>query len=530
MRFLRRLGAAGVGLFTGITVGLLLGDRDYVALGAAILFAILAFLLTRQLTPPAVRHDVYLLVALALTLRYAMAVTVNDASLAAGRGGFITGDDANYADFSWTLVQISRGQPVSIDYGGYLYLLGTFVYLETAIFALVGPNVLVVELLNAALGAGLVALVYDLCRRLFEDVRTSLIAGAIISFYPSLVLWSSLNLKDSLALFLIAAVLWLIVLFDRKPVVWIVLLMYLPLFLMESLRFYIFVGLAIVIPIGVLLAARQSWPHRIVLSALAIGLSGLLLIVQASGNGALSASLLARLESERAAMALGARTGFGRAVVLVQRGATYFIPIPSSSSPPQRTPQVVVVQPNARIVVGIPIPGRDAIPVQPGDLLVVARSDAVPTPAPNPQPIPVTASSGEIQLADAEDALVIRTLQYLPFGLAFAIFAPLPGSGMRAQDLLPIPEMLVWYALLVAASISVWRWRHRWRTLAPTGLFVIGTVVILGLAEGNVGTLYRHRAMVIPFVVVLAAPTLSRFLFNRTRFTASDRPSVPASA
>ena len=45
MRFLRRLGAAGVGLFTGITVGLLLGDRDYVALGAAILFAILAFLL-----------------------------------------------------------------------------------------------------------------------------------------------------------------------------------------------------------------------------------------------------------------------------------------------------------------------------------------------------------------------------------------------------------------------------------------------------------------------------------------------------
>src|SRR2546430_2992244 len=175
------------------------------------------------------------------------------------------------------------------------------------------------------LGAGLVVLIADLCRRFFDSERAGLLAGALIAFYPSLVLWSALNLKDSLALFLIAAVLWLIALFDRKPVVWIALSMYLPLFLMESLRFYIFVGLAIVIPIGVLLAARQSWPHRIVLSALAIGLSGLLLIVQASGNGVLSASLLARLESERAAMAVGARTGLGRAVVLVQSGTTYLI-------------------------------------------------------------------------------------------------------------------------------------------------------------------------------------------------------------
>jgi hypothetical protein len=192
-------------------------------------------------------------------------------------------------------------------------------------------------------------------------------------------------------------------------------------------------------------------------------------------------------------MAVGARTGFGRAIVLVQRGVTYVIPA-SSAHPtvPGRTPQILVVEPNTRIVIGTPLPGRDALPVLPGDLLVVPRPD-----------------SGEVQLVDADEALVFRTLEYLPFGVAFALFAPFPGSGTQPQDLLPIPEMLVWYVLLVAAAIALWRWRRRWRVLAPIVLFVAGTVLIFALAEGNVGTLYRHRAMIIPFVALLAAPTIA---------------------
>src|SRR5256885_746128 len=82
--------------------------------------------------------------------------------------------------------------------------------------------------------------------------------------------------------------------------------------------------------------------------------------------------------------------------------------------------------------------------------------------------------------------------------------------------------MLVWYVLLVAAAIALWRWRRRWRALAPIVLFVAGTVLIFALAEGNVGTLYRHRAMIIPFVVVLAAPSIGS-LVSRSR-------SLPAPA
>src|SRR5207302_2693294 len=126
-RLVRTVEAAGIGLFTGITIAWLVADANYTALAAAALFAFLALAVTRAVTPLPARHDIYLVVFLALTLRYAVAVTVYDGSIAAGKGGFITGDDANYADFSWTLVQVLRGQPVTFDYSRYHYLLGTFV-------------------------------------------------------------------------------------------------------------------------------------------------------------------------------------------------------------------------------------------------------------------------------------------------------------------------------------------------------------------------------------------------------------------
>jgi hypothetical protein len=213
-------------------------------------------------------------------------------------------------------------------------------------------------------------------------------------------------------------------------------------------------------------------------------------------------------------MAVGARTGFGGAVIRVYDGATYVV---SSSTaitvPPDRTPRVVTLQPPARLVVGTPIPGRVATSVLPGDTVVIGPPGT--TPAPSPQQMRL---GGEVTLIGAnDDTLVLRTFAYLPIGVAFALFAPVPGSGTRLQDLLPVPEMLVWYGMLVGASFSAWRWRRRWRSFLPAVLFIGGTMTIFALAEGNVGTLYRHRAMVIPFVAVLASPAFALLLFRRGR-------------
>ena len=403
-RLVRRIEAAGIGLFAGLTVAWLVGDANYVALGAAAVFAILVFFFTRALTPAAARHDVYLLVFLALTLRYAVAVMVHDGSIAAGKGGFVTGDDANYADFSWTLVQVLRGQPVAVDYSRYLYLLGTYVYLETAIFALVGPNVVVVELLNAAFGAAFVALVCDLSRRLFGGAAASLIAGTLVAFYPSLALWTSLNLKDSLTLLLIAIVLWLLAVFQARQWWWLVPMTYVALLPMESLRNYLFLGFLLIIPISVAVSAQRDIRARTAMTTVAIALSVLLLIA----GGIRSSS---DFEAERTAMAIGANTSF------------------------------------------------------------------------------------------ADQPLAIRAV--------YVLLAPFPWSPRRALDLLAAPEMIIWYGVLIAALFTIVRRVRSWRTLAPLILLVGGVLLVFLLAEGNVGTLFRHRAMVIPFVVILAAPTIA---------------------
>jgi hypothetical protein len=68
--------------------------------------------------------------------------------------------------------------------------------------------------------------------------------------------------------------------------------------------------------------------------------------------------------------------------------------------------------------------------------------------------------------------------------------------------------MLLWYLVLACLPVSLWHERRRWRLLAPTVTFVASVLVVLAVVEGNAGTLFRHRAMVIPFAVALASPAL----------------------
>ncbi len=158
--------------------------------------------------------------------------------------------------------------------------------------------------------------------------------------------------------------------------------------------------------------------------------------------------------------------------------------------------------------------------------MVVGPPDATAAPVAQRQVIP--AGGAQVQLRGEHtmnEAVTVRTITYLPIGLASALFAPFPWSVQRAADLAVLPEMLVWYVVL-AAVIGVLRERPRWSHLAPVVLFALGGFAILALAEGNVGTLYRHRAMFIPWIFVLAAPALARsgaVVMERLR----DVPLVP---
>lgn len=571
----RRVVAAAIGACCGLAASSLLSNGNVVAIAASVLFALAALLLARALSAGSTRVDLVLIVALAIAARYAAATLLHDGLTAMGRGGFVTGDDRTYADLSWRLVRLWRGESADFSYGAESYLLGTYVYLESAVFAVVGPNVLVVKLLNGALGGALVALVYDLTRRLFVAHRPALTASVLVALYPSLVLWSALNLKDSLALFLIASVLWLLAVFAERRTIWLIPVMYAPLVLMQDIREYVFVGLALVIPAGVIIASRGMPRWRGFGTASSVALSAALLMTYAAESTTFSTSTLATLELVRNAMGIGARTRIVDVpVVQVQEGQTYVVPATVASAEPASaiastvaatlaptvapttpatvmpsvvpaaaatievaaptvapviaptpaptvapTQRVVVVTPGAQLVVAsgtgpsAATPGSGVVVVAPGDVIVVGGPAVTAAPASERKELQVRSEPGPIELGSTTDsALALRTLRYLPVGLAFVLFAPFPWSIERTLDALPMPEMLLWYVSLVAALVVLIRERRRWRAFAPLVLFVVGTLMVLALAEGNVGTLYRHRAMVIPFVVVAASPGLVQLL------------------
>jgi len=183
--------------------------------------------------------------------------------------------------------------------------------------------------------------------------------------------------------------------------------------------------------------------------------------------------------------------------------------------------RVVLVPPGGRIVLETPNPNSTQRPppgppqavtiVQPGDIVVIGDSTTTVGPITELALRPSLALGNQIDVivtSTPEQLTLTRTLSYLPRGLAYAFFAPFPWAAERALDLLTIPQALFWYLCLAVMPWSLWRLRHRAAALLPQLGYAGAMMVIFTLVEGNFGTLYRHRDMATPFIVMLASPGL----------------------
>jgi len=90
-----------------------------------------------------------------------------------------------------------------------------------------------------------------------------------------------------------------------------------------------------------------------------------------------------------------------------------------------------------------------------------------------------------------------RTIAYLPTGIAYLLAAPFPWEATKVTQKLTIPDMILWYVAILLALPA----------LFPLG-YLTGMALVLLLTEGNTGTLYRHRAMIIPVVLCFSASGL----------------------
>ena len=79
-----------------------------------------------------------------------------------------------------------------------------YIYMVAAVYYLIGPYSLLPKLLNCLLGASMVPLAHDLALRMGTSAAAALRAARFVTWFPSLVLWSSLNIRDATIILLIA--------------------------------------------------------------------------------------------------------------------------------------------------------------------------------------------------------------------------------------------------------------------------------------------------------------------------------------
>jgi hypothetical protein len=112
-------------------------------------------------------------------------------------------DQETYRVLGESLAQYWRGD--TLIFPGRLTLPGPkgYAYIVGAAFWL-GLGVLAVQIVNCFVGALTILIVFDLTLRMTGNAAMALRSARLVAFFPSMILWSALNIRDAWIIFLIA--------------------------------------------------------------------------------------------------------------------------------------------------------------------------------------------------------------------------------------------------------------------------------------------------------------------------------------
>jgi hypothetical protein len=130
-------------------------------------------------------------------------------------------------------------------------------YFVGSVYAVIGRNMLAIQLINAVMGAITAVVVFIAAQEVFTNSRVSKVAAVSIAFYPSLILWSSQGLKDGPIVFLLALAIMATLKLGQKFTVKYLIVLILALLILLSLRFYIFYMIAAAVGGALVIGARQ---------------------------------------------------------------------------------------------------------------------------------------------------------------------------------------------------------------------------------------------------------------------------------
>lgn len=289
-----------------------------------------------------------------------------------------------------------------------------YYYIVAVIYFVLGPWPLLPKLANCIPGALLTVLVHRLATRITGNERVAMRAATYTAYFPSLVLWSGLNLRDIWIVCLLVFVCVQAMSLQDHFRLRSLLLLVGAVVALPQFRDYIFIPVALPMLTSFLIRRRRNMGRNVLVVAILLGVASYLDL------GARGARLmdLATLQEYRY------HTGFGGSQV--------------------------------------------------------APTADITTPA--------------------------KAVLFLPVGVATFLFAPFPWSVRNVLQASTQPEMLFFYSLIPAmvAGIAALL-RHRMKDSLMVLMVAGGLTLGYSLGQANVGTAYRYRAQVLPFLLTVAA-------------------------
>jgi hypothetical protein len=402
------------------------------------------------------------------------------------------------------------------------------VQLIGAIFWVIGPNVLVIKLLNSFFGAFAPLMLYRAMRNV--GLPGARLAALVVLFFPSLLLWSTLALKDAYVEVCLLGAVWTSSELIRTKSYWWVLATASFLIALESVRRYGYFAIALAwlaVPL-----AFATWRDR-VRAAVAITATVAILFVLFDPLSDAGPNPLYLPIFSRSSAAEGARSSFVEPFPVVRGdpGDQFVVAVAGQTPKPSTTPAIVTVDPGVEIVIegSSPRGTGPSVTVRPGDIVVVggvAGSSPPPTaPGRTPEVAVLNPDAknlvGPAAITDPDATSIsgslMTNLRNLPLGMLYVAFAPFPWTARTISEVLTIPEMLLWYALVALMLVGMTQLvRRREFGFVHGAVFLGGLFAALSLIAANTGTLIRSRAMIVPFVIAFAAvvaePLLRRWI------------------
>jgi hypothetical protein len=268
---------------------------------------------------------------LALIIRIVLAVVINVGHMEE----FFGGDANTYDIFGQSLREAWHGN--NYHQGKYDSFVASgasawgMLYLVASVYELVGPNMLAIQLINAAIGGATAIVVYHATQTLFNNTRASKTAAVLVAFFPSLVLWSSQALKDGLIILALAlSILATLRLMEEIKAQWVLILIG-CLMVLFSMRFYIFYMMCAAVLGSFFLGMKTLNAHGFLQRFIAVGVIGLAFtwfgVLQSAGTQIERYANLQSVENSRRDQA-SAGSGFMKDVdVGTTEGALTVIPM-----------------------------------------------------------------------------------------------------------------------------------------------------------------------------------------------------------